>query len=145
MKVFVTGGTGYIGSRLIPHLLEHGHVVRAVVREGSESKLPARIKPVVADPLRMDSYAEEVHEMDTFIHLLGVARPSPAKAKQFQAIDLISVRVAVQAARKAQVKHFIYLSVAQPAPMMQAFIAARSEGERMIRESGMSATFVRPW
>jgi uncharacterized protein YbjT (DUF2867 family) len=53
--------------------------------------------------------------------------------------------VAVKAARDAGIGHFIYLSVAQPAAMMQAFIAVRSEGERMIRESGMPATFVRPW
>jgi nucleoside-diphosphate-sugar epimerase len=35
--------------------------------------------------------------------------------------------------------------VAQPAPVMKAFIKVRHEGEEMIRVSGMSATFVRPW
>ena len=86
-----------------------------------------------------------VRGFDTFVHLIGVAHPSPAKAKQFREIDLPSAYVAVQAARQAEIRHFVYLSVAQPARMMQAFIAVRSEGERMIRESGLSATFVRPW
>ncbi|HEV2721249.1 MAG TPA: NmrA family NAD(P)-binding protein, partial [Thermoanaerobaculia bacterium] len=40
-NVFVTGGTGYIGQRLIPELLDRGHAVRALVRDGSERKLPA--------------------------------------------------------------------------------------------------------
>src|SRR2546421_200611 len=35
--------------------------------------------------------------------------------------------------------------VAQPASMMQAFVAVRAEGEALIRASGMKATFVRPW
>ena len=145
MKLFVTGGTGYIGSRLIPLLVQRGHEIKALVRPGSEKKLPAGTTPVLADPLRMDSYTGQVRNSDTFVHLIGVAHPSPAKAKEFREIDLVSAQVAVKAAREAGISHFIYLSVAQPAPMMQAFLAVRSEGERMIRESGMRATFVRPW
>ena len=145
MKVFLTGGTGYMGSRLIPLLVQRGHEVKALVRQGSERKLPAGATPVLADPLRVDSYTEEVRGSDVFVHLIGVPHPSPAKAKQFREIDLVSAQVAVKAARDAKIGHFVYLSVAQPAPMMQAFIAVRSEGEGMIRESGMRATFVRPW
>jgi uncharacterized protein YbjT (DUF2867 family) len=145
MKVFVTGGTGYMGSRLIPLLLERGHEIKALVRNGSERKLPSGTTPVLGDPLQIDSYTEQVRSSDTFVHLIGVPHPSPAKAKQFREIDLVSAQVAVKAARTAEISHFIYLSVAQPAAMMQAFIAVRSEGERTIRESGMRATFVRPW
>ncbi len=35
MRVLVTGATGYIGGRLIPHLLEAGHEVRVLVRDAS--------------------------------------------------------------------------------------------------------------
>jgi uncharacterized protein YbjT (DUF2867 family) len=144
-SICVTGGTGYIGRRLIPLLTKRGHSVKAVVRAGSENKLPADVSTVVADPLKEDSYPESIRGCDTFIHLIGVPHPSPAKAAQFRAIDLPSVMVAVKAAGDAGVRHFIYLSVAQPAPMMQAFIAVRAEGEALIRASGMKATFVRPW
>ncbi|MEY2578243.1 MAG: hypothetical protein QOI49_1067 [Verrucomicrobiota bacterium] len=144
-SVCVTGGTGYIGCRLIPLLTKRGHTVKAVVRAGSEKKLPADVPAVIADPLAENSYTESVRDCDTFIHLIGVPHPSPAKAAQFRAIDLPSVKVAVKVAVDAGVRHFIYLSVAQPAPMMQAFIAVRAEGETLIRASGMKATFVRPW
>jgi uncharacterized protein YbjT (DUF2867 family) len=83
--------------------------------------------------------------VDTFVHLIGVPHPSPAKAKQFREIDLVSIKVALKAAGDAGVRHFVYLSVAHPAPVMKEFIAVRSAGEQMIRESGMHATFVRPW
>ena len=144
-SICVTGGTGYIGRRLMPLLTVRGHEVKAVVRAGSEDKLPAGVSVVIADPLREDSYTEAIRGCDTFIHLIGVPHPSPAKAAQFRVIDLPSVKVAVKAAGDAGVRHFIYLSVAQPAPMMQAFIAVRAEGEALIRASGMKATFVRPW
>ena len=144
-SICVTGGTGYIGQRLIPLLTTRGHAVTAVVRAGSEKKLPNNVTAVSADPLQEGSYTEAIRGCDTFIHLIGVPHPSPAKAAQFRAIDLPSVEVAVKAAREASVRHFIYLSVAQPASMMQAFIAVRAKGEALIRASGMRATFVRPW
>ena len=144
-SICITGGTGYIGSRLIPLLAKRGHQIKAVVRPGSERKIPANVSIVSADPLRDGSYTESIRSSDTFVHLIGVPHPSPAKAAQFRAIDLPSIQVAVKSARDAGIRHFIYLSVAQPASMMQAFIAVRAEGEALIRASGMTATFVRPW
>jgi uncharacterized protein YbjT (DUF2867 family) len=144
-SICVTGATGYIGSRLIPLLAARGHELKAVVRPGSANKIASDVSIITADPLKENSYTESIRGCDTFIHLIGVAHPSPAKAAQFRAIDLPSIQVAVKAAHKAGVRHFIYLSVAQPASMMQAFIAVRAEGEALIRASGMKATFVRPW
>lgn len=91
MKVFMTGGTGYMGSRLIPLLVGRGHEVKALVREGSETKLPDGTTPVLADPLQMEAYTEQVRGSDVFVHLIGVAHPSPAKAREFREIDLPSV------------------------------------------------------
>jgi uncharacterized protein YbjT (DUF2867 family) len=144
-SICITGGTGYIGRRLIPLLASRGHQIKAVVRPGSEGKLPVDISVVSADPLEENSYMEAIRGSDTFIHLIGVPHPSPAKAAQFRAVDLPSAQIALKAARDAGVRHFIYLSVAQPASMMQAFVAVRAEGEAMIRASGINATFVRPW
>ena len=144
-SIFVTGSTGYIGSRLIPLLRKRGHAIKALVRKGSESKLPAGVTGISGDALQMDSYTEAVRTFDTLVHLIGVPHPSPAKAKQFHDVDLVSIKVAIKAGRDAGVRHFIYLSVAHPAPVMKEFIAVRSAGEQMIRESGIPATFVRPW
>jgi uncharacterized protein YbjT (DUF2867 family) len=77
--------------------------------------------------------------------LVGVTHPNPRKAAEFRAIDLKSCQEAVQAAVEAGVRHLVYLSVARPAPIMLEYQAARADGERLIRESGMAATFVRPW
>ena len=144
-SIFLTGGTGYIGSRVIPLLRKRGHQIKALVRHGSQEKLPSGAIGLVGDALKMDSYTAEVRGSDTFVHLIGVPHPSPAKAKQFNEIDLVSIKVAIKAARDTGVRHFVYLSVAHPAPVMKAFIAVRRAGEEMIRESGINATFVRPW
>lgn len=144
-RVFITGGTGYIGSALIPMLLEREHRVRVLVRPGSKSKLPAACEVVSGDALDANSYHQLIKPCDTFIHLVGVPHPSPAKAAQFRAVDLASVREAVSASVESGVRHFVYLSVAHPAPMMKAYVAVRAECEQMIQEHRLNTTILRPW
>ena len=143
--VFIAGGSGYMGQRLIPRLLERGHAVRALVRAGSEKKLPAGCVPVLGNALDGTSYAAQISPADTFVQLVGVAHPSPAKAAEFRSIDLVAGLGAVAAAKAAGIRHFVYLSVAHPAPMMQAYIAVRSECEAAIEAAGLNATILRPW
>jgi uncharacterized protein YbjT (DUF2867 family) len=143
--VFVTGGTGYLGGRLIPLLLARGHRVRALARRGSESKVPPGAEVVAGDPFDRTTFAGAVSTGDTFVQLVGVPHPSPAKARQFVEIDLRSATESIAAASEARVAHFVYVSVAQPAPVMHAYQAARAEAERTLLSSGLHHTVVRPW
>jgi uncharacterized protein YbjT (DUF2867 family) len=144
-SVFITGGTGYLGTPLIRALLERGHSVRALVRPGSEKKLPAGAEAVPGNALDASSYAARIQPSHTFVQLVGVAHPSPSKAAEFQAIDRESALGAITAARQAGVQHFIYLSVAHPAPMMRSYISVRAECEAALLQTGMQVTIVRPW
>jgi uncharacterized protein YbjT (DUF2867 family) len=143
--VFITAGSGYMGRRLIPRLVSYGHHVRALVRPQSQSKLPPGCTPVWGDALDATSYGDQVQPATTFVQLVGVAHPSPAKAAEFRSIDLVAGREAVAAAVGAGIRHFVYVSVAHPAPMMKAYIEVREECESMIRDSGLNATILRPW
>ena len=143
--VFVAGGTGYLGRAVIPRLLERGHSVKALVRPGSESRLAPGATPVPGNALDRKSFESEVRPCDTYLQLVGVAHPSPSKAEEFRRIDLTSALASAEAARQAGVAHFVYLSVAQPAPAMKAFVEARAEAETAIRQAGLNATFLRPW
>lgn len=144
--IFITGGTGFMGQSLIPEILKRAHSVRALARRGSEAKLPEGCAVIIGDPLDGATFIREIRPADTFVQLVGVSHPSPAKAKEFRTVDLKSARESIKAAVEAGVEHFIYVSVAQPAPIMKAYIEARAEGETLIRESGLKrATILRPW
>jgi uncharacterized protein YbjT (DUF2867 family) len=144
-NVFVTGGTGYLGRPLISELIQRGHEVRALARSGSGAKLPAGCQAVIGNALDGSSYCKHILPADTFVQLVGVSHPSPSKAAQFRSVDFASATGAVKAAIEAGVQHFIYLSVAHPAPVMRPYIEVRTMCETMIRESGMNATILRPW
>ncbi len=143
--VFVTGATGYMGRPFVRELVSRGHRVSALARRGSEPKVPPGATVVVGDALDAATYQRNVAPADTLVHLVGVAHPSPAKAAAFRSIDLASTLAAIEAARFAGVRHFVYVSVAHPAPVMKQYVAARQEGEARLADSGLAATILRPW
>ena len=143
--VLVTGGTGYIGQPLVQALLERGHKVRVLTRPGSSQKVPPGAVAVVGDALDAESVTAALRPTDTVIHLVGTPHPGPGKAAEFERVDLASIRATVAASRARGISHLVYLSVAQPAPVMRAYVAARAAGEAAIAAAGLRSTILRPW
>ena len=143
--VFVTGGTGYMGRALIELLLSRGHAVHALARPGSEARLPKGAIVVAGDALDAATFTRAIPPGATLVHLVGTPHPSPAKAAEFERVDRVSIGAATSAAASARAAHFIYVSVAHPAPVMHAYIAVREQGEALVGATGIPATILRPW
>ncbi len=117
----------------------------ALARKGSEHKVPGGAEIIMADPFDAATFQQFVPPGCVFVQLLGVAHPSPKKAKQFREIDLRSVKASADAASNAGVAHFIYVSVAmEPSRLMEAYQEARREGEAYCMKK-LNCTFIRPW
>ena len=109
----VTGATGYIGGRLVPSLLERGHVVRALARD--PDKLAGvdwrdRVEVARGDLGDPDSLAEAFDGMDVVYYLVH----SMGSSKDFVAAEAESARNVVDAARRAGVKRLVYLGGLHP-------------------------------
>lgn len=73
MRVLVTGATGYVGGRLIPHLLAAGHTVRVMVRDAARvAGRPwlGRVEVSVGDLLDRDSTARALDGVDLAYYLV---------------------------------------------------------------------------
>ena len=136
--VFIAGGTGYMGQSLIRTL--------AGTRPRGAGSGASRVGEEASRGLHSGSWQcarwqrampNQIAPADTFVQLVGVAHPSPAKAAEFRQVDLPSGLGAIAAAKSAGIRHFVYLSVAHPAPMMHAYIAVRSECEAAIESAGL--------
>lgn len=144
--IFLTGGTGYIGTRLIKKIIDRGHEVIALVRSGSENKVPPGAKVVVGDPFNASSFQNAIPENSVFVQLLGVSHPSPKKKTLFRTIDLVSVKASVDAAAIAKVSHFVYVSVSMsPSKIMKDYQDVRKEGEAYCLSKNLNCSFIRPW
>jgi len=144
-SVFMTGATGYLGSALIPALLGRGHQVRALCRQGSAHRVAAGASVITGNALDPSSFTHEIAPCDTLVHLVGTPHPGPGRNPGFRSVDLHSVDAALAAASAAGVRHIVYVSVAQPAPVMWHYIAVRQLAESRIRASGIPASILRPW
>jgi len=76
MKIFVTGGTGFIGQALIRTLIDHGHEVVALAREPSKLNRilkngPTSIKGDLSDP---DLLYQGMKECRQVYHVAALAR-----------------------------------------------------------------------
>ncbi len=143
-QVVVLGGTGYIGKPLIERLCADGCRVAAVARPRSSARLPAGCEAISGDALDSRTYEDKGPPGSTLVHVVGTPHPAPWKAAAFRSVDLVSLEQSVAAGRRAGVEHFVFVSVAQPAPVMKAFIEIRMMCEQKIRESGLNATICGP-
>src|SRR5881398_541002 len=57
LRAFVTGGTGFVGRRVVRRLLDAGWKVRALVLESERNRLPedANLEPAVGDVTRPET------------------------------------------------------------------------------------------
>jgi uncharacterized protein YbjT (DUF2867 family) len=143
--ILITGATGYIGSRLVVEAVRRGHRVRAFARASSQDRVPPGAVAVFGDVLDADSVAGALKPADCLVHLVGTPHPSPAKAAEFRRVDLASAEAAITAAARVGIAHLVYVSVAHPAPVMHAYVAARVEAEQRLADARLTATVLRPW
>jgi uncharacterized protein YbjT (DUF2867 family) len=133
MRVLVLGATGYIGSRLVPHLLEHGYDVVAASsspprpdRFGWDDRVRA-IRCDVTDPAAV---AEAVAEVDAVVYLVHSLDRS-----DFSNRDRVAAETVAAAVAESDVRRLVYLSglVPQvPEAELSAHIASRLEVERIL-------------
>ena len=145
LDVVVTGGTGYVGRPLGEMLAARGHRVRMLVRAASLSRVPAGVAPIEGNALDASDVAAALVPGCTLVHLVGTPHPNPSKAAEFEAVDYASIAASIAAATRVGVAQLVYMSVAQPAPVMQAYVAVRARGEASIAAAGLTATIFRPW
>lgn len=116
MKVLVTGGSGYVGSRLIPHLLADGHQVTNLdVQWFGDGFLPkdnAHLRMVRGDIRDLDLLARELRGIEAVIHMACVSNDHSCQLDEAlsTSINFEAFEPLVLAAKRAGVRRFIYCS-----------------------------------
>ncbi|WP_294331196.1 NAD(P)H-binding protein [uncultured Sphingomonas sp.] len=142
MSVFaVTGGTGFVGSRLIDLALAAGHKVRALTRRDQ----PARdgVTWIRGDLDATDALADLCTGADAVIHVAGVVNAPDREG--FAHGNITGTANMLAAATGAGVRRFVHVSsLAGREPQLSAYGWSKREADALVKASGLDWTIVRP-
>jgi uncharacterized protein YbjT (DUF2867 family) len=145
--VFVAGGTGFLGLRVVRALLDEGAEVTVLVRPDDEPLLGGLrryVNLVYGDAWNQGSLRGRARGHAAVINLIGGVRPDPTRGLTFRHLNYISARNLAQMAMNDAVPHLLYLSAAaKPLGLAKNYIESKREAERYLQKSGLAWTIVR--
>jgi uncharacterized protein YbjT (DUF2867 family) len=136
--VLVTGATGFIGRRLVPHLLGEGFAVRAMTRKpdrysGGDEDV---VYGDVGDPSTLADALAGVDVAIYLVHSLGHA--------DFEQRDADGARAFGAAAARAGVRQIVYLGgLGADGSALSDHLRSRRDVENILGESGVPVTVLR--
>ena len=135
--VLVTGATGFIGRRLVPVLVEHGHKVRAMTRRPtSYDGLGEAVGGDVHEPATLSAPLEGVDVAIYLVHSLD--------DPDFERKDADAARAFGNAAAQAGVRQIVYMGgLGEDGDDLSAHLRSRREVEGLLGEGGVPVTVLR--
>jgi len=143
MRIFVAGGTGFVGGHMVHELLQRGHGVRLLVHR--RSAVPEGVEAVEGDAARLESFEQGVGGCDAMINLVGIIREFPAKGVTFEQLHVQATANILAAAKKAGIRRYVQMSALGTRPnAVSSYHKTKFRAEELVRNSGLEWTILRP-
>lgn len=148
MKVFVTGGTGFVGQEVLRQLHAAGHGIRILARHPRSTRVRDCVSRFGAeihagDLLDPASLPAGLQTCDAVIHLVGII--SEVGTNTFENVHTEGTRNIVNAVQQAAVKRLVHMSALGTRPNAIArYHQSKWAAEEIVRGSGIAYTIFRP-
>ena len=111
MRVFVTGGSGFVGRNLIARLKSRGDVVRALARSDAAVKTVQQLgaEPVHGDLDNVEALRRGVFGCDVVFHSAAKVEDW-GRYEDFYRVNVVGTKNVLQAARETGVRKFVHVS-----------------------------------
>ncbi len=141
--ILVTGGSGFIGRRVVSRLTEGGNSVRVLARGQRRADQPSGVEVVRGDVVSAEGLSEAMSEVEKVVHLVAIIRESGSQT--FEAVIRQGTERLVEAAKVAGVKKFVYVSaIGAQDDLYYPYLHAKLAAERVVVLSGLKYTILRP-
>ncbi|NIR45039.1 MAG: NAD(P)H-binding protein [Gemmatimonadetes bacterium] len=143
-RVFLTGGTGFVGGHVARRLAQRGHTVRALVRDaGSAAVLRELGFELVEGSLPDDLPDGALDGCEAVVHLVGIIRERPPQTT-FERIHIQGTRRMVEGSMKSGVGKFVHMSALGADPEGTTYERTKYEAEELVRRSELPHVTFRP-
>ena len=143
MKIFVAGGTGFVGEHLVTELQKSGHTVRLLLH--SRKTLPGESEQVVGDVTRLESFTESTSGCDAIINLVGIIRETPSRDITFKRMHVTATANMLAAATAYGISRYLQMSALGTRPSaVSAYHQTKWQAEEFVRASKLDWTIFRP-
>lgn len=141
--ILITGGSGFIGRRVVARAVDGGHKVRVLARGERDADLPEGVEAAQGSVVSGEGLPEAMAEVEKVVHLVAIIRESGDQS--FEGVIWRGTERVVEAATVAGVKKFVYVSAigAQDDPTYP-YLQAKWQAERAVTRSGLNHTILRP-
>jgi uncharacterized protein YbjT (DUF2867 family) len=142
--LLLTGGTGLVGSTLLPRLLADGQPVRCLVRDPRRLRSQrVRVQIALGDLADPPSFRNAMRGVNTVVHLAAATRDQPHGS--IEELAAIATWRMVEAAQRAGVKRFVFFSTLGASTHHRArLFRAKAHAEQAVCESSMHTTVIAP-
>ena len=145
MKVFITGGSGFVGREIIQQLMAENHSVRALVRKADALENFRGIETIVGDTTQSETLRDQLTGCDAVIHLVGIIREFPGKGITFKKLQVESTNYILQAAEEQGIKRYLQMSAnGTRENAITDYHKTKWEAEELVRQSKLDWTIFRP-
>ncbi|MCI0417016.1 NAD-dependent epimerase/dehydratase family protein [bacterium] len=110
MKIFMTGGTGFLGNELLKKLQSLGHSITALVRTPKKAMFPPEVQIVQGEVESPVTYTSVLNGHDVFLHVAALVKMWVRDSMQFDRVNIEATENAIRAAADAGIGKFIYAS-----------------------------------
>lgn len=144
MKIFVAGGTGFVGGHLVEAVRKHGHDVRLLVHRRSPH-ISDDIEQIEGDATRLESFEHAAEGCDAVINLIGIIREFPARGITFDRLHVQATANMLATTVKAGIRRYLQMSaLGTRAEAASRYHITKFQAEELVRSSGLDLTILRP-
>ena len=146
MKTAIFGGTGFVGSYLVEHLVDAGITPRLLVRPGHEHRVerPADCETVSGDLSSDGAIAGTLEGCDAVIYNVGILREQPANNVTFEELHHKAARRVIDIAQRQGIGRFLLMSANGVSADGTAYQRTKAQAEEHLQASGLDWTIMRP-
>lgn len=144
-RVFVTGGSGFVGSAILRELLGRGYSVNALTHRGALPTTSPKVHEIRGDLFDAAALDRGMAGCTAVIHLVGIILETPARGVTFERIHFEGTRAVVDAAKRNGVARFIHMSALGTRPNAASqYHRTKWKAEEYVCQSGTDWTIFRP-